>query len=225
MTPGPPRQLPPEARRRVLSAALSRPLAVLVLAIGLVFFATTLTWWALPLTLATYAALVALAFRDPIFRTLVLEGREKARLAAQERARQVVGLTPEARIRRLPRGETRNRVEAALEARERVRVAIEGSDEGTRDLLAGTIPQLDRTAELLVDLAEERELASETRSPDASAAIDAELSRAPERFLALRSEVVRASIESGDGALARAHTLEESLNETNRRLQELKSSA
>ncbi len=63
-------ELPPEARRRVLRAALLRPWALIVLVIGVVFFMLTLKWWALPLTLTTYAALVVLAVRDPIFQTL-----------------------------------------------------------------------------------------------------------------------------------------------------------
>lgn len=220
--PAPAGQLPPEARRRVLRAALLRPWALIVLFIGVVSFAITLKWWALPLTLATYAALVALAARDPIFQTLVLEGRAKARSVARERARRAVGLTPEARVRRLPQGETRDRAEAALEARERVLAAIEGSDEETRDLFANTIPALNLTAELLVDLAEAREQAAGDQKPEASETVDAELSRAPEQFHALRSEVVRASIESGDEALVRINRMEEYTNETNRRLQELR---
>ena len=223
--PGPAGGHPPEARRRVLRAALIRPWALLVLTIGVVFFATTLKWWALPLTLATYAALVALAVRDPIFQTLVLEGREKARSVARERARRTMGLTPEARVRRLARGETRERAEAALEARERVLAAIRGSDEATGDLFADTIPELNRAAELLVDLAEAQEQTTGDQDPGKSEAVDAELARASERFLALRSEVVRASIESDDEALVRARRMEESLNETNRRLRELRSSA
>jgi hypothetical protein len=215
-------QLSPEARRRVLRAALLRPWALIVLVIGAVFFAITLKWWALPLTLATYAALVALAARDPIFQTLVLEGREKARSAARDRARRAAGLSPEARVRRLARGETRDRAETALEARERVLTAIEGSDEETRDLLAVTIRALNRTAELLVDLAEAREQAAGDQKTEASETVEAELSRAPEQFHALRSEVVRASIESGDDALVRVSRIEKSLNETNRRLQELR---
>ncbi|QIN79511.1 hypothetical protein GBA65_14390 [Rubrobacter marinus] len=210
----------------MLRAALLRPWPLIVLVIGLVFFALTLTWWALPLTAATYAALVALAVRDPIFQTLVLEGREKARLLAQSRARQISGQTPKTRARRLREGETRDRLEAALEARERVLVAINGSDEETRNLFAGAVPQLERAAELLVDLAEAREQApQEERNPGALSAIDAELSRAPERFHALRSEVVRASIESDADARDRAESVRESLDETNRRLRELRASA
>lgn len=219
---GPSGGLPPEARRRVIRAALLRPWALLVLMVGVVFFATTLRWWALPLTLVTYAALVALAVRDPIFQILVLEGREKARSAARERAQRAVGLTPRMRVRRLASGKTRDRAEAALEARERMVVAIEGSDEGTRDLLADTIPELNRAAELLVDLAEAREQATEGQNPEWSRAVDAELAQASEQFHTLRSEVVRASIESDDEALVRANRIGESLNEMNRRLRELR---
>ena len=225
MMHGPDGQLPPQAQRRVLRAALLRPWALLVLVIGIVFFATTLAWWALPLTLATYAALVALAFRDPIFRIQVLEGREKARAAARDRARMAVGLTPRARARRLAQGDNRDRIEAALEARERVLVAIEGSDEPTRNLFPEAAPGLDRAAELLVDLAETREHPLGNQSPDTPAAIDAELSGAPEVFRSLRAQVIRASIEGDDDARAKADRFEESLNEFNRRLQELKTRA
>ena len=209
----------------MLRAALLRPWGLLVLAIGIIFFATTLTWWSLPLTLATYAALVALAVRDPIFRIQVLEGREKARAEARNRARMAVGLTPQSRLRHLQRGDNRDRAEAALEARERVLVAIRGSDESTQNLFSGAAPELDRAAELLVDLAEAREHPPEDQTADASAAIDAELSAAPEAFQALRAQVVRASIEDDDDARARAGRFEESLNEINQRLQDLKTRA
>ena len=225
MTRGHDGQLPPQARQRVLRAALLRPWALLVLVIGTVFFATTLTWWALPLTLATYAALVALAVRDPTFRIQVLEGREKARAVARDRARMAVGLTPQARARRLAQGDNRDRIEAALEARERVLVAIEGSDESTRNLFSGAAPELDRAAALLVDLAEAREHPPRDQNPDTPAAIDAELSGAPEVFQSLRAQVIRASIEGDDDARAIAGRFEESLNEFNRRLQELRTRA
>ncbi len=221
-SPGPAGQLPPQARRRVLRAALLRPWALLVLAIGTVFFATTLTWWALPLTLATYAALVALAVRDPIFQTQVLEGREKARQVARTRARQAAGLTPEARVRRLKRSGNRDGIEAALEARDRVLVAIQGSDESTRALFSGAAPELNRAAELLVDLAEAREHTAVDQNAGTSSSIDAEISGAPEAFQSLRTQVVRASIEDDEDARARAARFEESLDEMNRRLQDLK---
>ena len=224
MTYGPARRLPPEARRRVLRAALLRPWALLVLVIGLFFFAVTLRWWAAPLTIATYAALVALAFRDPIFRTLVLEGRDKARAAAQSRAQRVAGLSPEERARRLQRGETRSRVETALETYRGILLAIEESGEPAGNFLADAVPELQRTAGLLVDLAEARERAGHG-SPKTLAAIDTTLSDAPEKLGAFRAEVVRASIEDAEGASDRAGKLKGEIAETNRRLQELKSGA
>src|SRR5215211_9333071 len=104
-------RLSPEERRRVTRAAALRPLNVLVLVIGAGIFATTLTWWVPPLTLVTYALLVFLAARDPIFGRRVLHGREEATRLADSVDPDV---SPERRARWLPRGETRQRVEAAL---------------------------------------------------------------------------------------------------------------
>lgn len=224
MTAEPARPLPPEARRRVLRAALLRPWSILVLVIGTFFFATTLAWWVLPLTLATYAALVVLAVRDPIFQTLVLEGRDKAREAARSRVQRAVGLSPEQRVRRLQRGENRTRAETALEARERVLLAIRESGEPARTSLSGTILELERTGELLADLAEARERAATKNTPKTLAAVDAVLSEIPEALKSLRVEVVRSSIKDSQDASARASKLGESIEETNRRLQELRHS-
>src|SRR5215218_9523009 len=96
--------LSPEERRRVTRAAALRPLNVLVLVIGAGIFATTLTWWVPPLTLVTYALLVFLAARDPIFGRRVLHGREEATPDSMDR-----DVSPERRARWLPRGETRQR--------------------------------------------------------------------------------------------------------------------
>src|SRR4028118_546183 len=63
---------PQERGGRVRAAAL-RPLNLVVLAIGLVFFVATLAWWALPLTLTTYAALIFLGARDPFLQSRVLD--------------------------------------------------------------------------------------------------------------------------------------------------------
>src|SRR3712207_2897269 len=76
--------LSPAQRRRVTRAAALRPLNVVVLVVGAGFFATTLTWWMMPLTLATYALLVFFAARDPIFARRVLRGGEDAGLPAAE---------------------------------------------------------------------------------------------------------------------------------------------
>ena len=222
MTEDPSRPLPPDSRRRVLRAALLRPWAVLVLVIGTIFFAATLSWWVLPLTLATYAALVLLAVRDPIFQILVLEGREKAREAARSRVQRAIELSPEGRTRKLQRGETRDRVESALEARGRVLLAIEESGEPARNYLTAAIPELQRTAELLLDLAEARESAAVKGAPQNLAAVDAQLSDVTEELDSLRAQVVRSSIEDARGASTRASRLQDSIEEINLRLQELR---
>ena len=224
MTDGPATRLSPEAQRKVLRAALLRPWALLVLAIGTFFFATTLTWWAVPLTLATYAALVFLDVRDPVFQTLVLEGREKARAAAQSRLQRAAGLSPEGRARRLRPGETRTKLEAALEARRRVLLAIEESGDPARGPLTDSIPELQKTADLLVDLAETRERATGESSLKTHAVVDAELSDAHEKLSAFRTETVRASIDDAESALDRAGRLRKSIEEMNRRLRELRAS-
>ena len=224
MNDGPPARLSPEAQRRVLRAAMLRPWGLLVLSIGTFFFAITLTWWAVPLTLATYAALVLLAVRDPVFQTLVLEGRDKARAVAQSRLRRAAGLSPEERARRLRSGETRTKLDEALEARRRVLLAIEESGEPAREPLTDAVPELQKTADLLVDLAEARERAAGERSAKTHAAVDVALSDAREKFYAFRTEVVRASIDGAEGALDRASRLTKSIEETNRGLQELRSS-
>src|SRR5919202_1446885 len=153
-------QLSPEARRRVLRAAFVRPWALLMVVIGAVFFAATLTWWIVPLTLATYASLVFLATRDPLFRSRVLEGRER-RPEIQPRSLRERNVSPERRVRWLPRGETRRKVEAALEVHRRTVFAIEESGDGARAVLDDAVPKLHRVAERLVDIAEKREKAAE----------------------------------------------------------------
>ena len=60
----------------MLRAAALRPINVTMLVIGAGVFATTLAWWLLPLTIVTYASLVFLAARDPIFQRKVLGGGE-----------------------------------------------------------------------------------------------------------------------------------------------------
>ncbi|MGH3106772.1 MAG: hypothetical protein ACRDM3_06210, partial [Rubrobacteraceae bacterium] len=128
--------LSPAERGRVARAAALRPLNVVVLVIGAGIFATTLAWWMVPLTLVTYALLVFFASRDPLFARRVLYGREDAgssRPTARPTADRDV--SPERRARWLPRGETREKVEAALVVYRKVVVAIEESDEVTRAVL------------------------------------------------------------------------------------------
>ncbi len=236
----------PAERRRVIRAAFLRPMSLLVLVIGAVFFAMTLIWWALPLTLATYAALVFLAARDPIFRSRILEGRE-IRPVGRSRLPKGRDVSPERRADRLPHGETRQKVEAALEAHRRALVAIEESDDATRAVLGDVAPKLDRVIERLVDVALMREsVAGEIQDLKTSAAgakqrdearggdlvaelenklrlADAEVSGASEKLSTLRARVVRVSTESGGAARGATARLNEDLDEVNLRLDALRS--
>ena len=227
--------LSPAERGRVARAAALRPLNVVVLVLGFGIFATTLAWWMVPLTLVTYALLVFFASRDPLFARRVLYGREDAGSSRPTADRDV---SPERRARWLPRGETREKVEAALVVYRKVVVAIEESDEVTRAVLDDAIPKLHAAADWLVDVAQRREkaaevlrdldlhtVASSAREDDSEAlrerlrAADAEISDTFDKLLALRSRVVRVSIDSGspEGAAA----LNASLDELNARLEAL----
>jgi chromosome segregation ATPase len=214
---------------------------LLVVAIGAVSFATTLAWWIVPLTLATYAALVLLAARDPLFRSRVLEGRGSrsgARLGQE-------AISPERRARWLPRGETRQKVEAALEVHRRALIAIEESGDVAKAVLHDAVPKLHSIAERLVEVAQKRERASEAiqelkvsgsleRHEGQSKAdlaglenevraADAEISDAFEKLLTLRARVVRISVESGGAAQDAAAKLNADLDELNLRLEALRS--
>lgn len=218
-------------RSRVTRAAALRPLNVIVLVIGGVFFAATQAWWMVPLTLVTYALLVFFASRDPIFAHRVLHDDHNTGLPAATADRDI---SPERRARWLARGETREKVEAALIIYRKVVVAIEESDEVTRAVLDDAVPKLHAAANRLVDVAQRREKAAEvlhelrrhaTVSPDATVlqdtinAADAEISGTLESLLALRSRVVRVSIDSGNPE--RAATLNASLDDLNARLEAL----
>jgi hypothetical protein len=236
--------LSPEERSRMLRAAALRPLNVVILVIGVGIFATTLSatsvaWLLLPLTLATYATLVFLGARDPIFQRKVLRGGE-----AQTTSRNAVesgDISPERRARWLPRGETRQRVEAALDVYRKVVAAIEDSDDVTREVLHDAVPRLHAAADRLVDVASGREKAAETvrdlrRETGSSAgtatrqenlrqleermsAADAEISGTFDELLDLRAKVVRITIDSGNPA--RATDLNTSLDSLNARLEAL----
>ena len=230
-TSGPP-ALTPQNRRRVARAAALRPLNVFILVIGAVFFAATFAWWVPPLTLATYAALVFLGTRDPLLqqRTLGLEAPAIHRTQ---------DLPPERRARWLPRGETRQKVDAALEEYRKVVAAIETSDDVTRAVLEDTVPRLHAAANRLVDVALQREKAAETvrdlrgkTTSDTGARAgnlrrlqtrvdeaDVEISATHEELLDLRVRVVRISIDTDDAHKAKA--LNVSLDELNARLEAL----
>src|SRR5918999_1438361 len=223
----------------MLRAAALRPLNITMLVIGAVVFVTTLTWWFLPLTLATYAALVFLAARDPIFQRKVLGGDEVPETSPD--ALQSPDVSPERRARWLPRGETRQKVEAALDVYRKVVAAIETSDEVTRTVLDDVVPRLHAAADRLVDVAQGRERAAEVArdlSQDTSSAApttarqenlrelqnrisaaDAEISDTYQELLDLRAKIVQISIDSENPA--RANDLDASLDGLNARLEAL----
>jgi hypothetical protein len=221
-------------RHRVLRAAALRPINVLMLVIGAGIFATTLAWWVPPLTLVTYAALVFFSARDPIF------GQRVLREGAAPRSLGAAGdVSPERRARWLPRGEAREKVEAALVVYRKVVTAIEESDDVTRAVLDNAVPKLHAAANRLVDVAQGRERAAEAlrelrqhTGPGSGAraedlrgledtlrAADAEISDTFEKLLTLRARVVRVSIEGE--ASAQATAFNASLDELNVRLEAL----
>lgn len=227
----------------MLPAAALRPINVVVLVIGVGMFVTLLAagvpaWWLLPLTLATYASLVFLATRDPIFQRKVLGGDQSPHVSAV--AVHSHDASPERRARWLPRGETRQRVEDALDIYRKVVAAIEGSDEVTRAVLDDAVPRLHAAADRLVDVASGREKAAEvarelsrdTGSSPATArqanlrelqerisTADAEISGTSEELLDLRAKVVRISLDSANPA--RTNDLNASLDGLNARLEAL----
>lgn len=223
----------------MLRAAALRPINVTMLAIGAGAFATTLAWWLVPLTILTYASLVFLAARDPVFQRKVLGRGEvpKTTLKAAESTE----LSPERRARWLPRGETRQRVEAALDVYRKVVAAIEASDDVTRAVLDDAVPRLHAAANRLVDVAQGRERAAEVArdlgQDSASAApttarqenlrelgnslsaADAEISDTYQELLDLRAKVVWISMDTENPA--RANDLNASLDGLNARLEAL----
>ena len=223
----------------MLRAAALRPINVTMLVIGAGAFLTTLAWWLVPLTILTYAALVFLATRDPIFQRKVLGRGEVPKTSPN--AVESSDLSPERRARWLPRGETRQRVEAALDVYRKVVAAIETSDDVTRSVLDDAVPRLHAAAERLVDVAQGRESAAEVArdlgQDTASAAptiarqenlreleirisaADAEISDTYQDLLDLRAKVVRISIDSGNPA--RTKDLNASLDGLNARLEAL----
>ncbi len=216
----------------MVRAAALRPMNLVVLAIGLVFFVATLAWWAPPLTLATYAALIFLGARDPFLQSRVLGRKEPT-------VQQPRDLSPERRARWLPRGETRERVDAALAEYRKVVAAVEASDDVTRAVLEDTVPRLHAAADRLVDVALERERAAETvrelRGKSGSEAgerdenlrrlegrirgADADISATSSQFLDLRAKVVRISIDADNAQ--RVAALNASLDGLNARLEAL----
>lgn len=221
----------------MVRAAALRPINVIVLVIGVVFFAATSAWWIAPLTLATYAALVFLAARDPFFQRRVLGKAVGPGISPPAPAN--TDVSPERRARWLPRGKTREKVEAALIVYRKVLTAIEESDDVTRAVLDDSVPRLHAAANRLVDVAAAREKAAEAArdlDQDTGAAseargnnrreletrinaADAEISGTFEELLDLRAKVVRVSIDSANPA--RVNDFSSSLDELNARLEAL----
>ena len=233
-----PASLSSQQRSTMLRSAALRPINVMILMIGVVMTVITTTWWLLPLTLATYAALIFLAARDPIFQRKVLGGNRGATLPPA--TTQSSEISPERRARWLPRGETRQKVEATLEVYRKVVAAIEASDDVTRTVLNDAVPRLDAAAARLVDVAEAREKAAEVASElrqgtepstgktrqenlrhleDRIRTADAEISGTSEELLDLRAKVVRLSIDANNPT--RANDLNASLDGLNARLEAL----
>jgi hypothetical protein len=220
----------------MLRAAALRPINVTMLVIGTFAFAATLAWWLPPLTILTYASLVFFAARDPIYQRKVLRGGETSPNAVEG-----TDISPERRARWLPRGETRQKVEAALDVYRKVVAAVETSDDVTKTVLYDVVPRLHAAADRLVDVAQGRERAAEvardlgrdTGSTTRTAArqenlrelenrisaADAEISDTYQELLDLRAKVVRISIESENPA--RANDLNASLDGLNARLEAL----
>lgn len=238
-------RLSPEERRRVARAAFLRPMNLLVVVVGGVFFALTLVWWAVPLTLVTYVVLVFLAVRDPILRESVLGGRDIQAGTLPRAPRKGGDASPERRARWLPRGETRQKVEAALEVHRRTVFAIRESGDLVRAVLDDALPKLHHAAERIVDVAEKRErvigairdleksrtgaehhedrAAELAKLENVLRAADTEISNTFERLSTLRARVVRISVESTDAAQDAAAKLNADLDEINLRLDALRS--
>lgn len=224
-------------------AAFLRPMSLLIVAIGAVAFAFTLAWWVVPLTLATYASLVFLATRDPMFQSRVLGERPPARPRPPINRR----VSPERRARSLPNGETRRKVEEAFEIQRRTVFAIEESGDAARAALNDAVPKLEGVTKRLVDVAERRERTAEAirklgtspagspSNPDrggghpdvaklerALRTADAELSAALEKLSTLRARIIRVSLESeGSTQVAAAASLNADIDKLNLRLDAL----
>lgn len=235
--PSTPSPLSTEERRQVTRGALLRPTNLLMLLIGSVVFvaalpATSLAWLLVPLTLITYGSLVLLSSRDPNLRRKVLGGDTASPVGDAAPAE----VSPDRRARWLPRGETRDKVEAGLASYRSTVKAIEESDDVTREVLEDAVPKLHAAADRLVDVAHRREkaastvrdLRSEKADEDREATLreiedevrkaDAEISATSEQFLTLRARIVRVSLDA-----TAATALNSSLDELNMRLEALAS--
>ncbi|MGB3635029.1 MAG: hypothetical protein WA982_13375 [Rubrobacteraceae bacterium] len=223
-----------ESRRRVLRAAALRPINLLMLVLG-AFAGAFFSWWFLPLTVVTYALLVFLATRDPFFERKTL-GQSHSTAATQPS----LDISLERRARWLPKGETRNTVDNALEAYRKSVASIEGASDVTRTVLEDAVPKLHTAADRLVETATKREKAAtiiaelksltNTREDHLTAieklenemqAADAEISKTYDQLVALRAKVAHISIADAPETRAEASQINASLDELNLRLEAL----
>jgi hypothetical protein len=192
---------------------------------------------AVPLTVATYAVLVFLAARDPFFQRRILQ-KSEVPLPSPDPTKNYRRLSRASRPL-APRGETRQKVEAALVVYRKVVAAVEESDEVTRAVLKDSVPRLHAAAGPAGGRRPRQGEGSRGRQRpqrDAGAsagarsenlreledridAADAEISDTFEKFLSLRAKVVRVSINNANPA--RANDLNASLDEINARLEAL----
>lgn len=225
-------------RSQITRAAILKPLNLIMLLIGGIFFATTTSWWILPLTLITYVLLILIAIRDPIFQRRVIEHKTTLEVDSSNSSK----LSPERRARWLPRGETRRTVEEALDAYRKLVAAIEDSSDATRSALSDTVPRLHAAANRLVEVAHHREKVAESAreikskindnpKPDTLATLNAlsdkiksadeEIEGTYDRMFTLRTHMIGVSLNSEIENRAAAQELNRSLDELNYRLEAL----
>lgn len=220
--------------RRVVRAAFLRPINLLMLVLG-GFAAVLFSWWFLPITAVTYVLLVFLAARDPLFERQIL-GDSDSTTPSQPS----LDISPERRARWLPKGETRSKVDDALEIYRKVVTSIEGSSDVAKTILEGAVPKLHTAADRLVETATKREkaatiivelksLTNTTESHSATIenlenevqAADAEISRTYDQLIALRAKVAQISIVDAPETRAEALQVNVSLDELVLRLEAL----
>ena len=186
----------------MLRAAALRPINVAMLVSGVVAFATTLAWWLVPLTVLTYASLVFLAARDPIFQRKVLGGSETPKTSPN-------AVETSDDVTRSVLDDVVPRLHAAADRLVDVAQGRERAAEVARDLKQGTgsaRPTAARQENL-------RELENRI------GAADVEISDTYQELLDLRAKVVRISIDSDNPA--RTKDLNASLDGLNARLEAL----
>ncbi len=204
------------------------------------FSSILFSWWFLPLTVVTYTLLVFLASRDPFFQQQALEDRTTGENRPTPIPQPVKDISPERQARWLPKGETRNTVDSALEVYRKVVASIEESDDVAGRVLEDAVPKLHTAADRLVETATGREKAAtvvaelkalpDTRKDQAASIkklenqirrADAEISGTYDQLLALRAYVAQVSASDTLETRATAFEVKASLDELNFRLEAL----